>query len=154
MNSSFIHTHLMSAAITYIGYPSIHYCGKDKGCDPSGFDCSGFIVYLLCSLHIPLPETIRHCNEFFDSFGVLVHAECATPGDLIFISRDGMRPSHIGIVINKTYYIHAPGNTNSKVCISPIPTFAPKQKPGMIYCRNPIGFKRITLPNGRWKKLL
>ena len=156
MTSSLSHTHLLYEALSYIHYPSIRYCGKDKGKDPTGFDCSGFIIYLLHELEIPVPPHIRHCNEIFDEFGILIHPEYATPGDLIFLSRDGTRPTHIGIMLNKYKYIHAPGSNNSKVCIDDIPTFTPKPHSHAIYSHNPIGYKRISISisTERWKKLL
>jgi cell wall-associated NlpC family hydrolase len=145
---------IVTTALSFVGYPSVGYRSAEYGADPLGFDCSGFVKFILCKSGIPLPPHIRHCNEFFDSYGVLIHQECSLPGDLVFISRDGMRPTHIGIKLNETEYIHAPGFDNTVVSIETIPDFIPPPCTNAIYVRNPIGFKRIALENGRWKKLL
>ena len=148
---------LAEVALKQLDAPSILYKGPQNGISREGFDCSGFIVFCLNEISFPYDKSIRHCNEFFDSFGVLVHEDFFSRGDLIFLSRDGSRPTHIGIVIDKRSYIHAPGVNDSKVCISEIPReiIVPKNtKNSIIYSHNPIGFKRLVIPNGRWKTLL
>lgn len=120
-----------------------------------GFDCSGFVTYLLASIRFPLSRTIRHCSEYFDSFGVLVHQQRATIGDLIFFSRYGDRPTHMGILISPDEYIHAPGVNGTAVRIEsykvePILNTRNNQ----LYYQNPIGFKRLATGSGRWKNIL
>ena len=139
-------------AQAYLGHTSIRYTTADKGCSLDGFDCSGFIRFLLLDCGIKLDADVRHCNEFFDGFGIFVHQHCATIGDLVFLSRDGVRPTHIGVLLTEAYYIHAPGTTESLVSISPLPTKPIKAstKHPQIYYNNPIGFKRIAVPNGRY----
>ncbi len=147
----------VEAALKQLGAPSILYRNPKDGISIEGFDCSGFIVFCLDEISFPYDKSIRHCNEFFDSFGVLVHEDFFSRGDLIFLSRDGSRPTHIGIMIDRKSYIHAPGTNDSKVCIEEIPReiIVPKNtKNSTLYSRNPIGFKRLTIPNGRWKTLL
>lgn len=90
---------------------------------------------------------IRHANEFWDSYGVPLHDECRQPGDLIFFSRRGSFPTHIGVVRDEESYIHAPGTAESKVGIQPI-SYETIAKGGMerqFYIRNPIGFKSPTV---------
>jgi len=145
---------IVDTALSLIGYPSVHYAGSDSGKDLEGFDCSGFVVYLLNTIGILLPPNIRHCNEFLDSFGVHVHDECKLPGDLIFFSRNGQRPTHIGIVTDHNHYIHAPGLSGSTVCVDEISHATIPPQSAQIYLKNPIGFKRISIKSGRWQKLL
>lgn len=86
---------------------------------------------------------IRHANEFWDSYGIAVHDENRQAGDLIFFSREGSFPTHIGIMYDEDVYIHAPGIAESKVRMQPI-SYALIAKRGIerqLYSRNPIGFK-------------
>lgn len=144
----------VETALSFVGCPSIKYIRPDSGKDLSGFDCSGFIVHVLNATGILLPANIRHCNEFFDSFGVHIHDQCKRPGDLIFFSRNGQRPTHIGVVVDHNHYIHAPGETGSKICIEEFSHATIPPRSEQLYTKNPIGFKRISIPAGRWQKLL
>jgi cell wall-associated NlpC family hydrolase len=91
---------------------------------------------------------IRHANEFWDSYGVPIHDEFRQPGDLIFFSRKGSFPTHIGIVRDEESYIHAPGTSESKVEVRPISyeRIAADGIARQLYARNPIGFKSPTMP--------
>lgn len=89
---------------------------------------------------------IRHANEFWDHYGVPVGTE-PEAGDLIFFSRHGFFPTHIGIVRDPETYIHSPGRNDMAVEISPIDTkiIIAKQAIGrMLYRTNPIGYKAPT----------
>lgn len=91
---------------------------------------------------------LRHANEFWDHYGAYV----LTPperGDLIFFTRHGLFPTHIGIVNDKESYIHAPGHDDTRVCIEPIEYFditAGSTLGRMLFKSNPIGFKAPTIP--------
>jgi cell wall-associated NlpC family hydrolase len=99
---------------------------------------------------------IRHANEFWDCYGIPVHDECRRPGDLIFFSRRGSFPTHIGIVRDEESYIHAPGTNESKIEVKPISyeAIAKRSLERQFYARNPIGFKSpavgIEQPNYRY----
>lgn len=69
-------------------------------------------------------------------------------GDLIFFSRNGQFPTHIGIVRDEETYIHAPGSNNTKVEVQSMETelLAVQGLEGMIYSKNPIGFKSPSQP--------
>ncbi len=88
--------------------------------DPaSGFDCSGLVRYALKlwekETGIPLlTDGMRHCSDFADAFGVLIHPEYIQPGDLVFFSHDGGRIQHMGIVTSEDTYVQSQGHTNSK----------------------------------------
>lgn len=119
-----------------------------------GFDCSSFVKYVLSQAGIFVPSEIRHCNEFFDQFGVLVHWGCHKEGDLVFFSWRGRAPRHMGIVLDQEYYIDSPGKDGTKIEISPLCLEDIQNiDERAIYKVNPIGFKRVTFGNGRWKKI-
>lgn len=90
---------------------------------------------------------IRHANEFWDNYGIIVHDELKQPGDLIFFSRRGFFPTHIGIVRDEESYIHAPGTNESKVEIQSInyEIIAKRSMERQFYAKNPIGFKSPTI---------
>jgi len=90
---------------------------------------------------------IRHANEFWDNYGITVHDEYTLPGDLIFFSRRGSFPTHIGIVYDEGLYIHAPGTNESRVEVQPISyeAIASRGIERQFYARNPIGFKSPTI---------
>jgi cell wall-associated NlpC family hydrolase len=122
----------------------------------NGFDCSGFVRFVLNKVGLAIPEytgqdgvrrPIRHTNEFWDTYGIPVHDECRQRGDLIFFSRRGSFPTHIGIVRDEESYIHSPGTDESKVEVRPISyeTIAKRSIERQFYTRNPIGFKSPTV---------
>lgn len=143
-----------------IGAPSVRYDSHHPECGGSptkGFDCSGFVGYVLREAGLVIPNfigldgmtrPIRHASEFWDHYGVATHSDFALPGDLIVFSRHGVRPTHIGILFDQTTYIHAPGVDESYVkreIITP-EIIARRAIAGQIYGRNPIGFKTPTVP--------
>jgi len=151
---------IVDIASELIGSPSIKYVSgsPELGQSPeTGFDCSGFVGFVLreAGLYIPdytgqdgVTRPIRHCNELWDSYGVTVHDGLHDTGDLIFFSRRGIMPTHIGILLDKEVYVHAPGKDGTNVTVKEIRAEAIDPKPGyrQLYLRNPIGFKSPTLP--------
>lgn len=122
----------------------------------NGFDCSGFVRFVLCKVGLTIPEyigqdsvhrPIRHANEFWDNYGIAIHDKYKQPGDLIFFSRRGSFPTHIGIVSDEESYIHAPGTDESRVEVRPISyeSIAKRSIERQFYARNPIGFKSPTI---------
>lgn len=89
---------------------------------------------------------IRHANEFWDHYGVLVHEESVQKGDLVFFSRTGLFPTHIGIVSGSDEYIHSPGKDGTSVERAKISSREdPKPIEDSIYVKNPIGYKSPTV---------
>lgn len=86
---------------------------------------------------------IRHANEYWDKYGIAVHDDLVQPADLIFFSRNGQFPTHIGIVRDEETFIHSPGTDKTSVCIEALELepIKSKRSEGLIYSRNPIGFK-------------
>ena len=151
---------LVLAAKRYIGYKATSYQGPKNGKDPSnGFDCSGFVAFLLQQIGFPLPEnySLRHVNEFFDHLGIYIDFEFREAGDLVFFSYNryvGQRPTHMGIMVDPNHYIHSPGQNNSVTLVEELNEEIIPDVPEQIYRTNPIGFKRLTLPTrrGRWQR--
>jgi hypothetical protein len=108
-------------------------------------------VLVQAGLHVPEfigqdggVRRIRHTNEFWDYYGVAVHQLLRRSGDLIVFSRNGTRPTHIGIVRDEESYIHAPGKDGTRVTAAGIETEEIKCTPEdavALYCVNPIGYK-------------
>lgn len=158
---------IVAEAIKWIGHPSKKHSKKEcaqnrfeHGMDPEeGFDCSAFVRYVLLTAQLPSVfnfsnelRNIRHCNEFFDTFGVYRHYEERRAGDLIVFTRDGLTPTHIGIVIDQDHFIHAPGKNHTRIQIAKIELtkLSPSSKERN-YSYNPIGFKRPAIQKGRWR---
>lgn len=148
-------TSTVEIATRLVGSPSIRYVANhpELGMSPTeGFDCSGFVGYVLQQAGVHVPDfigmdgqqrPIRHASEFWDHYGVGVHTP--EPGDLVFFSRNGRFPTHIGILQDAGHYIHAPGKDNTKVCVAELAyeniatAGVPEQR--LLYATNPIGFK-------------
>lgn len=149
---------IIEIATELLDTPSIKYRpgNPELGRMPTdGFDCSGFVGFVLRRAGLVLPRyfghdgnerEIRHANELWDQYGITVHDESKQPGDLIFFSKNGFVPTHIGIVRDEESYIHAPGTDESRVEIMPISyeTIASRGLERQLYTRNPIGFKSPT----------
>lgn len=151
---------IIETAKQYLGFPSSNY-NKDvenNGADERGFTCSGFVRFILEKSGVRIPKNIRHAREFFDYFGVLVHEDKKKPGDLVFFSRYGTYPNHVGIVISDDEYIFSSGMRKGSVVIKKIKgTYRTKKNASAhetIYTKNPIGFKRIAYPKGNYQYVL
>jgi len=100
---------------------------------------------------------VRHANEFWDHYGVAVHSGLHQSGDLVFFSRNGFFPTHIGIVRDEESYIHSPGKDNAVVTASAIVeeeiTSSIKVNVRRLFSTNPIGYKSptISLPKTNYR---
>lgn len=144
---------IVETARKYIGYPSLNYHSDlSVGYDDKGFTCSGFVHFVLTESGIEIPDNIKHAREFFDFFGVPVHEDKVKPGDLVFFTRHGEYPNHVGIVISNNEYISSPGLRKGKVKIKKIEngykSHIDHENPKTLYPENPIGYKRVATPNG------
>ena len=77
---------------------------RNGGSDPSGFDCSGLVVYVFARAGIRMPRTVAEQYEE----GTRVPREALMPGDLVFFRTAGPVPSHIGIAVSGSEFVHAP----------------------------------------------
>ncbi len=95
---------VVGIAMQYLGVPY-----RWGGADPSGFDCSGFIMYVYSKVGVSLPH---HAASQY-SAGVGVSRDQLQPGDLVFFNGLG----HAGIYIGGGQFIHSP-HTGDVVKIS------------------------------------
>jgi cell wall-associated NlpC family hydrolase/ribosomal protein L21E len=93
---------IVKMALGFIGYPYVH-----GGADPSGFDCSGFAMYILGKYGIEC----SHDSRVLFTEGHPVAREELQPGDIIFFRntyREGI--SHVGIYMGDDQFVHASGH--------------------------------------------
>jgi peptidoglycan DL-endopeptidase CwlO len=88
---------VVAIAMRYLGVPYVW-----GGASPSGFDCSGFVMYVYAQVGISLPHyTVAQWN-YPDA--VSVPRNDLEPGDLVFFAGLG----HVGIYVGNGQFIHAP----------------------------------------------
>ena len=114
------HPEAATIAARYLGVPY-----RWGGASPSGFDCSGLVMYVYAQLGISLP----HYTVAQYRMGVAVSRSQLQPGDLVFF--DGL--GHVGIYIGQNQFIHAP-HTGDVVKVSSITGW---------YVRTYVGARRI-----------
>jgi cell wall-associated NlpC family hydrolase/uncharacterized protein YgiM (DUF1202 family) len=91
---------IVNIAMRYLGYPYVW-----AGSTPSGFDCSGFTMYVV---NLALGINIGHLVEGQIGAGVPVNSKNLQPGDLVFFEntyKAGL--SHVGIYIGGGQMINA-----------------------------------------------
>ncbi|MDZ4169336.1 MAG: NlpC/P60 family protein [Coriobacteriia bacterium] len=86
----------VETALAYHGVP--YLWGGEK---PSGFDCSGLVLYVFRQHGVKLP----HYSGSQFLLGEKVVAAALAPGDVVFF---GSPIHHVGIYVGGGYYIHAP----------------------------------------------
>ncbi len=91
---------LMRTALTLKGV-SYRWGGDQPG---TGFDCSGFVQYVLAQHHISAPRT--SADQFL--LGKQVDLSHIRAGDLVFFSTVAPGASHVGLALNNEEFIHAP----------------------------------------------
>jgi peptidoglycan DL-endopeptidase CwlO len=114
------HPEAATIALRYLGVPYVF-----GGASPSGFDCSGLVMYVYAQLGISLP----HYAAAQYGFGVPVPRADLQPGDLVFF--DGL--GHVGISLGGSQFVHAP-QTGDVVKISSIAGW---------YAANYVGARRL-----------
>ena len=90
---------IVSEAMKYLGVPYAW-----GGNTPIGFDCSGYVQYVLQQCGITIPRT----TELQVQVGNYISKASLRPGDLVFLQntyRTGV--SHVGIYIGNNQMIHA-----------------------------------------------
>lgn len=109
---------LVEEAKKYIGIPY-----KFGGCTKSGFDCSGYLIYVYSKFDIQLPRTSIEQSKF----GKRVGKRRLRKGDLIFFRGSNARKrkiGHVGIVVSNKkepiQFIHA--STSRGIIISSLST--------------------------------
>jgi len=101
------HAAAASIALRYLGVPYVW-----GGASPSGFDCSGLVMYVYAQLGISLPHyTVAQWNA-------TLPISSPEPGDLVFFNGLG----HVGIYIGGGRFVNAP-HTGSVVRIDSMSSF-------------------------------
>ena len=95
---------VVGIAMQYLGIPYVY-----GGSSPSGFDCSGFIMYVFAQVGVSLP----HNAAAQYGYGTPVDRSQLQPGDLVFFNGLG----HAGIYVGGGSFIHSP-HTGDVVKIS------------------------------------
>jgi cell wall-associated NlpC family hydrolase len=86
---------VVEIALRYLGTPY-----RWAGASPSGFDCSGFVMYVYSWIGIRLP----HSSWMLWGVGKPVARKDLRPGDIVFFSGR----SHVGIYIGQGRFVHSP----------------------------------------------
>jgi len=101
------HAAAASIALHYLGVPYVY-----GGASPSGFDCSGLVMYVYAQLGISLPHyTVAQWNA-------TQPVSSPAPGDLVFFNGLG----HVGIYLGGGKFVNAP-HTGSVVRIDSMSGF-------------------------------
>jgi cell wall-associated NlpC family hydrolase len=90
---------IANAALALQGTPY-----RSGGADPSGFDCSGLVQYVLGEYGIAWPRLVR--DQY--AAGRPVRSGEIAPGDLVFFVTDPPGVTHVGIAIGGDRFVHAP----------------------------------------------
>jgi len=99
------------------------------GSSPStGFDCSGFVTYVMRQHGISLT---RSSAGMYRDNGVSVNRSDLVAGDLVFFAKDGRNVDHVGIYIGGSRFVHA-SSSRTGVIITNLDT------------RTIFGAKRVT----------
>ena len=89
------HGGVVGIAMHYLGTPYVW-----GGASPSGFGCSGFVMYVYSQIGVSLP----HSSYAQYGYGSPVSMGDLQPGDLVFF--DGL--GHVGLYVGGGSFIHAP----------------------------------------------
>ena len=91
---------LIQTALSLEGVP-YQWGGDQPG---TGFDCSGFVQYVLAQHQIVAPRTAA--EQF--TLGTQVELEHIRAGDLVFFSTVAPGASHVGLAVSSEEFVHAP----------------------------------------------
>jgi cell wall-associated NlpC family hydrolase len=86
---------VVSIALSYQGVPYVW-----GGSTPSGFDCSGLVMYAYAQVGVSLP----HSSYAMWNYGVAVPKDQLEPGDIVFFDDLG----HVGLYIGGGLFVDAP----------------------------------------------
>jgi cell wall-associated NlpC family hydrolase len=93
-----------SQALKMVGKPY-----KYGGSNPSGFDCSGLVLYSYKQAGVALP----HGTDKQRSKSRLVKVSELRRGDLLFFNQEGKKYGHVAIYAGNGKFVHAPSSGKS-----------------------------------------
>lgn len=113
-NSENMGINIVEYAKTFLGTPYAY-----GGNTPRGFDCSGFVQYVISNFGVNMPRT---SNDQY-SIGVRVNKSDLMPGDLVYFkyNPNSYKLNHVGIYVGNGNFIHSPV-PGQAVKISPLNT--------------------------------
>lgn len=76
------------------------------GASPSGFDCSGLILFSYKQAGVSLPHNTDQQRRLSHH---VKRAELRR-GDLLFFDQEGKKNSHVGIYLGERRFVHAPSS--------------------------------------------
>ena len=86
---------VVSVALKYTGVPYVY-----GGANPSGFDCSGFTMFVYAQFGVALP----HSSARQGQIGLHITPSAARPGDIVVMDNGG----HVGIYAGNGMMVDAP----------------------------------------------
>jgi cell wall-associated NlpC family hydrolase len=101
---------VLEDAMSHLGTPY-----RWGGTQPGGFDCSGFVQFIMGGRGFVVPRQAK--NQF--KVGDDVVADALEPGDLVFFSTYTRGASHVGIYIGEGEFIHS-SSGEGVVTITPL----------------------------------
>jgi cell wall-associated NlpC family hydrolase len=104
-NTNVTGAQILAKAQQYLGTPYVY-----GGASPSGFDCSGFVYYVLKTAGYP---SYRMLVDMY-GLGSYVSKANLQPGDVVFFANTyGSGLSHAGIYVGNGQFIHAPNSSRT-----------------------------------------
>ena len=82
---------------------------KYGGASPSGFDCSGLVLYSYKRAGVVLP----HSTDKQRSVSRPIRLGEVRRGDLLFFNQEGKKFGHVGIYVGDGKFVHAPSSGKS-----------------------------------------
>jgi murein DD-endopeptidase len=79
---------------------------RAAGAAPSGFDCSGLVLFSYRQAGAALP----HSTERQRAISQPVRRSSLRRGDLVFFDLEGKKNSHVGIYLGDGRFVHAPSS--------------------------------------------
>ena len=105
----------VGAKVVSMAMPFLGTRYRSGGASPSGFDCSGFTMYLYAKLGYSLPHS---ATAQYKNCGYAVAKSDLQPGDLVFFSDSSHAIGHVGIYIGNGQHVHASSSRNGGVITS------------------------------------
>lgn len=79
------------------------------GASPSGFDCSGLVLYSYKQAGLALP----HGTDKQRSLSRAIKVADLRRGDLLFFNQEGKKYGHVAIYVGNSAFVHAPSSGKS-----------------------------------------